>query len=70
MRITSRSPAGSSRQSSHVFTLFNGNICRCGAYVQILEAIQDVVEARQGNPSGLPWPPQGGHTSPDAAQAD
>ena len=24
----------------------NGNICRCGAYVQILEAIQDVVEAR------------------------
>ena len=21
----------------------NGNICRCGAYVQILEAIQDVV---------------------------
>jgi carbon-monoxide dehydrogenase small subunit len=22
----------------------NGNICRCGAYVQILEAIQDVVE--------------------------
>jgi [2Fe-2S] binding domain len=27
----------------------NGNICSCGAYVQILEAIQDVVEARQGD---------------------
>jgi aerobic carbon-monoxide dehydrogenase small subunit len=24
----------------------NGNICRCGAYVQILEAIQDVVGAQ------------------------
>jgi aerobic carbon-monoxide dehydrogenase small subunit len=24
----------------------NGNICRCGAYVQILEALQDVVEGR------------------------
>ena len=47
----------------------NGNICRCGAYVQILEAIQDVVEARQSDASGLPGPPQGGHTSPDAVQA-
>jgi aerobic carbon-monoxide dehydrogenase small subunit len=35
----------------------NGNICRCGAYVQILEAIQDAVEARQSLSSGLPWPP-------------
>jgi aerobic-type carbon monoxide dehydrogenase small subunit (CoxS/CutS family) len=26
----------------------NGNICRCGAYVQILEAIQDVAAARWG----------------------
>jgi xanthine dehydrogenase iron-sulfur cluster and FAD-binding subunit A len=25
----------------------NGNICRCGAYVQILEAIQAVVEASE-----------------------
>jgi aerobic-type carbon monoxide dehydrogenase small subunit (CoxS/CutS family) len=32
----------------------NGNICRCGAYVQILEAIQDVAEARQGDASALP----------------
>ena len=48
----------------------NGNICRCGAYVQILEAIQDVVEARQGDAAGLPGPPQGGHTSPDAVQAN
>jgi aerobic-type carbon monoxide dehydrogenase small subunit (CoxS/CutS family) len=39
----------------------------CGAYVQIIEAIQDVVEARQGDASGLPWPPQGDHTSADAA---
>jgi carbon-monoxide dehydrogenase small subunit len=46
----------------------NGNICRCGAYVQILEAIQDVVEARQSDASDLPWPPQGGHTSPDTSQ--
>ena len=27
----------------------NGNICRCGAYIQIVEAIQDVVEAGQDN---------------------
>jgi carbon-monoxide dehydrogenase small subunit len=26
----------------------NGNICRCGAYVQILEAIQDVAASRLG----------------------
>jgi len=32
----------------------NGNICRCGAYIQILEAIQDVVEARHVDASGLP----------------
>jgi carbon-monoxide dehydrogenase small subunit len=32
----------------------NGNICRCGAYIQILEAIQDVVAARQAGASGLP----------------
>jgi aerobic carbon-monoxide dehydrogenase small subunit len=48
----------------------NGNICRCGAYVQILEAIQDVVEARESDASDLPWPPQGGHTSPDISQAN
>jgi aerobic carbon-monoxide dehydrogenase small subunit len=48
----------------------NGNICRCGAYVQILEAIQDVVEARQSDASELPWPPQGGHTSHDTSQAN
>jgi len=48
----------------------HGNICRCGAYVQILQAIQDVVEARQGDAAGLPWPPQGGRTSPDATQAN
>ena len=48
----------------------NGNICRCGAYVQILEAIQDVVEARQSDASDLPWPPQGGSTSPDTSQAN
>ena len=46
----------------------NGNICRCGAYVQILEAIQDVVEARQDDASGLPQ--QGGHAAPDAAKAN
>lgn len=34
----------------------NGNICRCGAYVQILETIQAVVKARQGDASGPPWP--------------
>jgi aerobic carbon-monoxide dehydrogenase small subunit len=48
----------------------NGNICRCGAYVQILEAIQDVVEARQSNASDLPWPPQSGDTSPNTTQAN
>jgi carbon-monoxide dehydrogenase small subunit len=45
----------------------NGNICRCGAYVQIHEAIQDVVEAGESDAADLPWPPQSGHTSPDAA---
>jgi aerobic carbon-monoxide dehydrogenase small subunit len=45
----------------------NGNICRCGAYVQILEAIQDVVEAGESDAADLPWSPQSGHTSPDAA---
>jgi len=32
----------------------NGNICRCGAYIQILEAIQDVVDTRQDDASSLP----------------
>jgi len=31
----------------HIGRYLNGNICRCGAYVQILEAIQDVAEARK-----------------------
>lgn len=36
----------------------NGNICRCGAYVQILEAIQDVVDARRrGRPITQPARP-------------
>lgn len=34
----------------------NGNICRCWTYVQILETIQAVVKARQGDASGPPWP--------------
>jgi len=29
----------------HIDRYLNGNICRCGAYVQILEAIQDVAAA-------------------------
>lgn len=33
----------------------NGNICRCGAYVQILEAIHDVVDARQGDADKTLW---------------
>ena len=32
----------------HIDRYLNGNICRCGAYVQILEAIQDVAAARRG----------------------
>src|SRR5262245_7219737 len=32
----------------HIGRYLNGNICRCGAYVQILEAIQDVAVARLG----------------------
>ena len=32
----------------HIGRYLNGNICRCGAYVQILEAIQDVAAARRG----------------------
>jgi carbon-monoxide dehydrogenase small subunit len=32
----------------HIDRYLNGNICRGGAYVQILEAIQDVAVARRG----------------------
>ena len=31
----------------HIGRYLNGNICRCGAYVQILEAIQDGAVARR-----------------------
>ena len=32
----------------HIGRYLNSNICRCGAYVQILEAIQDVAATRLG----------------------
>jgi hypothetical protein len=38
--------------SEQIGCYLNGNICRCGAYVQILETIQAVVKARQGDASG------------------
>src|SRR5918912_1169851 len=32
----------------HIGRYLNSRLCRCGAYVQILEAIQDVAEGRLG----------------------
>ncbi len=44
---------GRARTREEIREYMSGNICRCGAYTNIVDAIEDVLNQRAGAPSTL-----------------